>query len=1744
MNDRKARTYHNSKQISDKIQMYVKELFKGLNYKNQIVEIEIDSIISQVKKIQNKYDKELFDLLDLSIKLNYQHKILPKISCFLKAKNNVSPIHKFIFSNPKNLNSEKLNELVNCLTEKVLLLKNLKKDESFDNFYNNLLKSTLKYLRVLIIITIGDQKMFDNIISYFDKIIADYKKEIKGNSKISISFRKTIYLILLSNNYLSFYNKIFNNKEDNNLSFENNTFNESLYDYIFNEINKAEICFHNREFLELILSEYDGFSNSIKQLSQFKDLGFIIENKNLIRENPKNLLEQLNLKTNFDLIENQVNLFINYLTKFEKSRFTIEKEIINYSNSIYDLINDSLKDKENKKKIQLVLFKRDIVNELINLIVFFDSNFEEIKEKEILIKSKTIIFNCLYKLVEDNIFLIPLYFNKGIYKRLLKEEIPSIENLNFYNHLMEELIKFNYKIDTIDLLQKISFSKIEGLIPSSDKLIVDKFIPKKSIFEMSVIPEESIENILKNEPEIISHYLIIYKKLIDISNKHSILLVNQTLVNNLIILYQIQDFDLKKDMEKENMKDFYKNLIKLINKLESSFFQKAMHLIDINFIENIIKDKINEEKKYIQYEEINIFSEIILFYFKYHFQSISYWSEFKLMNTSLRIIEKEKIDLFIETINLSRNYIDEIDDINNNKNNINKIHDLFSFFCKGVCIPLYLILWKITYYTLLTGEEKYEVYSLVFLFLQSYKDLIAKIEELKNKDEETKSLYDFIQNKFFIEELQITDVKLILDDKINQEKNSNLDILNVKKWVNLFMSLIKNFKFYDNIKNYYEQIEEEMNEEKKENENKNKNKSEIDLILERLDNYYEYYTSNKMDNSKNIIMKYFHEGNEKLYETKVTKIFKTIIYHFNESLTYEKIYPINYSFSLEENFKIETKNDIESKILNNNVIKFQNNFMLYSNKLIIEVGHRIFMYNPKLFQNLLVKYYEFGKSIIIPLISYQIYYLIQSFLFSMGEIFPISKENLNILINSLDFLRLLCEDHNPLFQTIYFGNYITKGLYQNFNFIKLIYSSSYNILKIFTHFQKQKFYVENLSFITPYKYLLELEIELNEFKIELIQGTSQNNLENIQKFNYFYNFIESYFEFSDLILIDQIFANLFANFLKFINCFIDECLLYSNTDISIITNELPILKLILKAESSFLFLLSKFQIKINDEVQLFRIFKDESNKEINREELQRKFDTLRENLYEHYDDLVESPYFKISFMIFIHLVQISESNNEKKIYYMNNLEELKINNYNDLGPNSNFIGKLYYDLCKDLMVKNEVVYYKEYKQWKGLSELYAKLIPEGGIANQSLKYKSYIKIIDDDGTLTLKGTFINEINSILNPENNNNDNEGLRILIYFLRDKKTLLILGRDVSTFLSKTDYNDAYIKLVRIINYYDELNYLSLLREKYRSQPKIAYLSELKFDELEYYNVVLLIIPNFLLIFVSPFNYVDTFIFYYVILQLIFLFLIILDFLYFKYIKLRDIIGIKDISIWKMSEYLSDGTILPFVWTFFFGLLSLKYRFFLSCQLFTVFTISQTMKSVLEAIQHRYKQFFATAFLLIILILFYAALTLYFFNINDDGSILCNSYLECFLYLFNNGMRQGGLNFEIKINSQSGFYGEFIYSWIFYFLIILIILNIVNGIIVDTFQEIRENNEAYNTEILNTCYICQLKSTDFEGKDISFEGHLLEVHNLFDYFFYLFKIHNTDPHDLNSVDFQVYNCIKNEKITFFPINKEEEED
>lgn len=64
------------------------------------------------------------------------------------------------------------------------------------------------------------------------------------------------------------------------------------------------------------------------------------------------------------------------------------------------------------------------------------------------------------------------------------------------------------------------------------------------------------------------------------------------------------------------------------------------------------------------------------------------------------------------------------------------------------------------------------------------------------------------------------------------------------------------------------------------------------------------------------------------------------------------------------------------------------------------------------------------------------------------------------------------------------------------------------------------------------------------------------------------------------------------------------------------------------------------------------------------------------------------------------------------------------------------------------------------------------------------------------------------------------------------------------------------------------------------------------------------------------------------------------------------------------------------------------------------------------------------------------------------------CESISQCILYVVNNGLRSASLGFPIKSYSSTVYWADFIKDWIFYLIVILIILNFINGIIVDTFN------------------------------------------------------------------------------------------
>ena len=65
-------------------------------------------------------------------------------------------------------------------------------------------------------------------------------------------------------------------------------------------------------------------------------------------------------------------------------------------------------------------------------------------------------------------------------------------------------------------------------------------------------------------------------------------------------------------------------------------------------------------------------------------------------------------------------------------------------------------------------------------------------------------------------------------------------------------------------------------------------------------------------------------------------------------------------------------------------------------------------------------------------------------------------------------------------------------------------------------------------------------------------------------------------------------------------------------------------------------------------------------------------------------------------------------------------------------------------------------------------------------------------------------------------------------------------------------------------------------------------------------------------------------------------------------------------------------------------------------------------------------------------------------------------------------------------------------LYDLLFYFGIIIIVLNLIFGVIIDTFADLRNEKQKKDDIIRNTCFICGLERRSFDNRSISFETHI----------------------------------------------------
>ena len=240
---------------------------------------------------------------------------------------------------------------------------------------------------------------------------------------------------------------------------------------------------------------------------------------------------------------------------------------------------------------------------------------------------------------------------------------------------------------------------------------------------------------------------------------------------------------------------------------------------------------------------------------------------------------------------------------------------------------------------------------------------------------------------------------------------------------------------------------------------------------------------------------------------------------------------------------------------------------------------------------------------------------------------------------------------------------------------------------------------------------------------------------------------------------------------------------------------------------------------------------------------------------------------------------------------------------------------------------------------------------------------------------------------------------------------------------------------------------------------------------------------------------------------------------------------------SVLEIFEKFLASDVQNLMWNLLLSVLaiiSVDFHFLYCIQLFTLFFIIKSMYILIYSIQTKYTQI-GSLFTIIVFLSLLFSMIKYNWFMGDDS---CKTYSECFFDMLYSGVRAGaGMGFGIKKLGQKGFYIEFLLEMII-FIFVFILINMVTGIVVNSFQELSDQKTEENDMKENTCYICSLHREKFEKKGIKFENHTEKEHNIINYLNYIYKVEMTDESDLNSLDYQVMQSVRGKRADFFPNN------
>lgn len=195
------------------------------------------------------------------------------------------------------------------------------------------------------------------------------------------------------------------------------------------------------------------------------------------------------------------------------------------------------------------------------------------------------------------------------------------------------------------------------------------------------------------------------------------------------------------------------------------------------------------------------------------------------------------------------------------------------------------------------------------------------------------------------------------------------------------------------------------------------------------------------------------------------------------------------------------------------------------------------------------------------------------------------------------------------------------------------------------------------------------------------------------------------------------------------------------------------------------------------------------------------------------------------------------------------------------------------------------------------------------------------------------------------------------------------------------------------------------------------------------------------------------------------------------------------------------------------------------------------------MKSITYRFSQILLTFILAIFIIYAYSVLTItnYRKYFGSDYPVdICDTLYSCFLYSINLGLRNGGGlgdSFDILEFNDNNFSTKLVFDISFYMLVNIVSLNIIFGIIIDTFAEMRDAQNTRDEDICNICFICGHSRDQFEKEGQSFDRHVKYEHNLIQYVNFIIYLRDKPSDEFDGTEEYVFTQYKKKKTNWAPI-------